>query len=84
GDTTKLVNGLCAGTHSVTVTDTNGCSDNMNVDITEPNALDAVITSKTDASGAGVCDGKAYADGTGGTPSYDFAWYDDTTTLSNL
>jgi hypothetical protein len=48
--------GLCAGTHSCTVTDAKGCTSIINVYITQPSELIATITG-TDIKCFGTCDG---------------------------
>jgi len=65
--------GLCPGTYDVTVTDGNGCTASDTVTITEPVAL-TTITSQTNASCFGVCDGQAIVTPSGGTPPYTFVW----------
>src|SRR6185369_1288620 len=58
------VNNLCAATYTVTVTDINGCSANTTVNITQPTALVATITS-TNVTCFSACDGTANAVYTG-------------------
>jgi gliding motility-associated-like protein len=67
--------GLAAGLYSVTVTDTAGCSDQINVNITEPDLLVAsVITS--DAKCFNQNSGFAYGTVNGGTMPYNYQWND--------
>ncbi len=52
GDTTTTVNGLPAGTYTVTVTDASGCTSTKSVTITQPDSISTSIT-KTDVSCGG-------------------------------
>ena len=64
---------LCAGTFTVTVTDSHGCTASTVFTITQPAVLAANIVLQSNASCNGVCDGTATASGTGGTLDYTFA-----------
>ena len=77
------VNNLCAGTYTVTVTDLNGCSANTTVNITQPVALVASITS-TNVTCFGACNGTANAVYTGGTGPYTFLWTPTLQTTPNI
>ena len=72
--TTQTAVGLCAGTHSVDVTDANGCVLMDSVTIAEPALLTTTVTT-TDAT-SGSCDGTATVVATGGTGSYTYLWDD--------
>ncbi len=64
--------GLAAGTHTVTITDDNGCNSIATVLIGEPTAI--VFSSYGDTT---ICIGQSADMGTntnGGTPPYSFAW----------
>lgn len=74
GGSAATETGLCAGTHSVDVTDANGCVASASVTITEPTALTAAITATTDVTCNGVCDGDALVTVTGGTLPYTYSW----------
>ncbi|NCZ48376.1 MAG: hypothetical protein EBX59_12610, partial [Betaproteobacteria bacterium] len=77
---TSAISSLSAGTYSLTVTDVNGCSNNLaSVTITEPTAL-ALTTSSTPAS----CnpDGSASVSVTGGIGTYTYLWSNGATTAS--
>jgi len=79
GQMTTTATDLPAGTHSVTVTDANGCTDTGEVTITEPTLLEITeIIINNDVSCNGQNDGEATAVATGGTvdsPSgYTFQW----------
>ena len=70
-----------AGTYTAVVTDENGCSDTVTVEITEPTIGVEVTEEHSDYTGAGVsCNGQT--DGfinltaTGGTETYTYDWTD--------
>ncbi len=73
GQSSTSVNNLCAGTHIFTVTDFHGCSDSIQVVITEPNAITSSITT-TNVSCGGACDGSATVVYSGGVGPYDILW----------
>lgn len=75
---------LCAGSYSVTITDSLGCSIVLNATITSNPALTAAVNI-TDAS-CGVCDGSALISPGGGVAPYTFLWSngDSTANSSNL
>ena len=79
GATTASVNGLCAGSYSVTVTDANGCVATASVVINEPPALALTVTA-TDVLCMGSSTGTATATVTGGTPPYSYSWDNGQTT----
>ena len=69
------INGLCAATYTVTVTDANGCSVTASGDVDEPVANSVIVTSNPTQC-AGVCDGTATATPSGGTAPYSYLWDD--------
>ncbi|MFH1320582.1 MAG: reprolysin-like metallopeptidase [Bacteroidota bacterium] len=75
--TTQDINGLLAGTYTVTVTDANGCTAiySATVDETITCSLSAV-TSATDVSCNGGSDGDVTVNASGGTPPYTYIWDD--------
>jgi gliding motility-associated-like protein len=78
--TTAIATGLCAGTHSVTVTDNNNCDNVTTVTINQPlTGITASATITSNYNGADVscidaCDGEATAVGAGGTGAYTYLW----------
>ncbi len=72
GQTTQTINGLCPGTYTVIVTDTNGCTVIQNVTITQPPLLTATMT--LNSASCGICDGVATVSPSGGTPPYAYFW----------
>jgi len=73
--TNQAANNLIAGAYLVTVTDANGCTDQINITITEPNAL-AVNATPTDADCFGANTGSAFVSILGGTTPYTYQWSD--------
>lgn len=73
GDTTSLaLSGLCAGSYSVSITDSSGCTGNESFILTEPVAIN-YSTTFTDATCAGLCDGQATIIASGnGTLTYQW------------
>ncbi len=67
--------GLCAGSHSVTVTDVNGCFGVSQFTLIDPPPMEATATS-LNAPCADACIGKGFVNPTGGTPPYAYLWND--------
>jgi hypothetical protein len=73
--TAITVTGLSAGTYSVNVEDTNGCSVISSITITQPSLLSDTIGYITNIDCHGNSTGTAVAyPATGGTPSYSYQW----------
>ena len=81
GQTTATATGLCFGTHEVTVSDNNACSDVANVFILAGNEVIASAVVNEDESCAGECDGQATA--SGGT-NYEWSNGQSTATVTGL
>ncbi|MCG8577215.1 MAG: SprB repeat-containing protein, partial [Flavobacteriales bacterium] len=76
GQTTPVASSLCAGVHTVTVTDDNGCVATDDVLITQPNEF-VLDTSQTNNLCASDCNGTATVNVlSGGTPTYNILWDD--------
>lgn len=74
GEITPTATGLCMGTHSVTATDSTGCSATATVLIAQPNLLIALIAGDGDTS---ICNSGTVtmnSSATGGTIPYNFLW----------
>jgi len=82
GQTSTTATGLTGGTHSVTVTDTDGCTADADVNIAGSTALN-IATSVTDAS-CGTNNGSVVASVSGGSGSYTYAWSNGTATSTML
>ncbi len=69
----SLINGLCAGTYNVTITDANGCTTTANTTIGTQNSIvpNDVFTNE---SCGGNCDGSATVNPVGGVAPYSFTW----------
>lgn len=72
GDGTPTITGLCAGTYTLMVTDSNSCTSTQTVTITQPLLLSAPITGQT--SSCNICNGTATVTPAGGTAGYTYAW----------
>ncbi|MBL4578804.1 MAG: SprB repeat-containing protein, partial [Flavobacteriales bacterium] len=72
--TDSFATGLDAGTYNITVTDSLGCDTVTIISIIEPDTLTATITSVTNASCNGLCDGSATVSSLGGTSPIGYSW----------
>lgn len=73
GQVGPQVTGLCAGDHSVTITDANGC-DTTVVFTIEPAEPFIITLDSTDETCAGACDGSATVTASGGSGTFTFLW----------
>ena len=73
GDTVGMLNHLVEGTYVVTVTDANGCGNELTKLLLEPAALKCATASVPD-DGSG--NGEVYASAIGGTPPFTYEWDD--------
>jgi hypothetical protein len=73
GQTTAIVNSLCAGTYTCTVLDANNCPATQNVTITQPTSISA-NPSQVDESCYQGSNGGAMVSASGGTPGYTYLW----------
>jgi gliding motility-associated-like protein len=83
GFTTPSVTNQCAGVHTLTVTDANGCVKVVSITINQPTAL-TVVTSSTNLTCFNVCNGTVSAIAGGGTPGYSYSWAPGGATTPNL
>ncbi len=85
GQMTATATGLVAGTYTVTVSDSLGCTDTASVTITEPTLLTATVAT-VDVDCFGDTTGSATVTAVGGTPAYTYLWSNGETsmTASNL
>jgi gliding motility-associated-like protein len=75
GKTSDTANNLTAGTYTVTVTDSNGCTTTATAIITQPQAaLSASISAQTNVSCYGGNNGSAMVTASGGTVPYTYLW----------
>lgn len=88
--TTVTATNLCAGTYTVTITDSTGCQSSASATITQPSQLvvDSVVLSiyngGWNVSCHGACDGSAAVYVSGGTPPYAYLWSNGNTTASSI
>lgn len=73
GQTTATATGLAAGPYSVLVTDANGCTATGDIDVDEPEGMDA-STDITNVLCNGQSNGEIDLTVTGGTPGYTYLW----------
>ncbi len=73
GATTQNISTLTAGTYSVTVTATGGCTATTTATITQPASLTASISGATTAA-CGATTAQATVTATGGTTPYSYSW----------
>lgn len=73
GSTSSSVSGLSPGTYTVTVTDVSGgCAGTQTINITQPTAITATLTSTPDACGGNS--GTATVSVSGGNGNYSYLW----------
>lgn len=86
GSVGNTVSGLAPGTHTVTVSDVNGCQNTHEVVIDNPVSALVSNTVSTDVTCFGVADGTIDPDVTGGVTPLDYTWSNSetTATLSDL
>jgi len=75
---TTSINGLTAGSYTLSVIDANGCLSSSNVTLTAPNAINPVTSSQTNAT-CGQNNGQAIVNVTGGTGAYTYSWSNSAT-----
>lgn len=74
GATTASISALCAGTYSLTVSDSKGCNSISSITITQPPFLTATAIVMSHVSVNGGSDGSASVNVSGGTTPYFYAW----------
>lgn len=72
GETIEDAIALCAGSHSVTITDINGCTGTTTVTINEPALLS--LSSSSVNSSCGQSNGQVCITASGGTTGYTYSW----------
>ncbi len=74
GQTTATVSNLTAGSHSITVSDTNNCTEVITINTTAPIVLTASVSNTDSLSCTGLNDGSIQTTVSGGTPPYSYSW----------
>jgi len=83
GQTVQNPTNLCAGTHTVTMTDASSCVATATVTITQPTQLQD-STEQVNASCNGDCDGSIDLFPYGGTTPYTYSWSPNGETTQDL
>lgn len=79
GATTRNRSGLLAGTYTLTVTDSKGCTKTSVSVISGQTSSFSASSTKTDVTCFGLTNGSANVTLAGGSPSYNFLWSDGIT-----
>ncbi len=79
-ETTQNISNLVAGNYTVTVTDMNGCKEELTSSVTEPSPLTISFPTISDISCYDAADGAIYSSVSGGTPNYAYSWSNGETT----
>ncbi len=72
GQSVPSINGLCAGTYSVNITDSKGCVNDTALTVTQPPAI--LLNSSVVDAHCDHPDGTATVSVSGGTPAYYYSW----------
>ncbi len=83
GETNSNAVNLAAGTHSITVTDTHGCTSVSTVNIPTPSPLAIVLDDITNVSCYGLSNGSIHITPHGGTAPYTYQWSNGVTLEDN-
>ena len=86
GATSQTVNNLPSGSYTVTVTDANGCTEQMSVTITQPQSSLLTTATQVNVLCFGNPSGSIDLSVSGGTAPYMYSWSNGSTTqdISNL
>jgi len=74
GQTTAAASGLSARNYCVTVTDANGCTDDVCITLTQPSLIVPSIASTVNVACRGQATGSATGTATGGSGLYSYLW----------
>lgn len=78
GDDTPTLSKLSAGSYSLLLTDTGGCTDSAQIELTGPEAMELILTASP-ASCADAGDGSISSSLSGGTSPYTYRWSNENT-----
>ncbi|NEN23481.1 T9SS type B sorting domain-containing protein [Cryomorpha ignava] len=73
-ETGNTISSLSAGTYTVTATDGNGCTTNLDIEITEPDTLEIDLISLDNPLCDGAANGSLEVNATGGATPYAYSW----------
>ncbi|MGH1337714.1 MAG: T9SS type B sorting domain-containing protein [Aureispira sp.] len=75
GATTAQISNLCAGSYSVTVSDDNGCTDTLTIDILQPSSVALTLTQQNNIACNGDSTGSIVVIANNGTPNYTYSLF---------
>jgi gliding motility-associated-like protein len=74
GGTAATASGLSAGTYTVTITDSHGCTRTSTITLTQAPLLTSTLSAQTNVNCFSNATGSATITTSGGTPPYTFSW----------
>ncbi len=84
GSTTNSLSNLSAGSYFLLISDSKGCSRNIEVQITGPSELILSETIKAASCNVSPCDGEARVNVSGGVSPYTYSWSQNTSLNNNF
>jgi gliding motility-associated-like protein len=82
-DYDSILSNVKAGNYLVTVTDTKGCSDSLNIAMGEPSEFKLDVVANNGVSCFGIADGNITVNAVGGNAPYNYVW-DNGVTINSL
>ncbi|TXC76226.1 T9SS type B sorting domain-containing protein [Luteibaculum oceani] len=76
GNSNQIENNVGAGSHSVRITDANGCDTTLSIVVNDPPPLTVSAQTQQNVKCHGGSSGIALAEAAGGTPGYNYQWND--------
>ncbi|MEL6254308.1 MAG: ThuA domain-containing protein [Bacteroidota bacterium] len=84
GSTDSLISNLSAGLYSVLVTDSKGCTENLDTLIQAPRVINSTLSLSQAISCNGAMDANIDLDISGGSPTFSFLWQDGNTNQNRI